>query len=234
MKKSRAALNINCATCPVKASCVAKDLNLETLQWLNSAVEHYQIFEPGEHIFRCNDPITYIFALRVGSGKEYAIDHQGEEYIHDFYSGGDLLGLNYAALSHYPCSAVATEKTFACFIPIQIIREPEPMFYKQLLSLMCEKLKKQQFYQYTTNAKKRVAAFFLSLISSAELKAAGSSTLLAVQPTNLEISRKIGIASETLSRILSEFAVNNWLVVKNHLIYDYNLDALNSLVGLMF
>lgn len=230
MRKPREALNIRCHCCPVSDRCLAKDQDEPALAWLDSHIEHYQVFEPGEHLFRKGGPVEYVFAVRVGTGKLYQIDHSGSELIYDFFNTGDIVGLRYAHHQQYASGALVMEKTFACLIPVNIIREPPSFIYTRLLNLMCHKLIRQQPYQCMTSAKKRVAAFFLDIITKAQANGAANDAIV-LKPTHSDISRKLGIANETFSRILSEFAANGDLLVKNHVIEQYNLHALDQRVG---
>ena len=81
MKKLRQSLNINCSSCPVASLCIAKGLDQEALQWLNKEILNYQVFEVGEHLFRKEDNIDYVFAIRCGAVKTYQMSKKGEEFM---------------------------------------------------------------------------------------------------------------------------------------------------------
>ena len=229
MKKLRQTLNIHCSSCPVNTLCVTKGLDKTNMDWLSERIPHYKILEKGEHLFQKATPVEYVFALRSGTVKTYQMNQEGEEFVHDFYGVGDVVGLRNFHHSQYVTSALVIEKAFVCLIPVELIRHPQPFIYPRIMKMLCQRVRGQEPYQHLTNAKRRVAAFFLTLINRSN-KVSGKSDTILVPPSNLDISRKIGIANETLSRTLGELASDGRLVMKNHIIQHYDLEALKHLV----
>lgn len=229
MKHSRQSLGIKCSTCPVKQVCVGRDLDISEVNWLDQMIQQVKTLDTGGYLFKTDDKISHIFALRTGSCKEYLLDTEGTEYINKFYWPGDIIGLEYIDKGTHSFNVIATENTTACLIPIELLSQPRYFFNKRIFHILCHKLRHFQKYPHTTNAKKRVAIFFLELIKQHTKKYAVSNIPLHI--SQLDISRHIGIANETLSRILQEFAKKEIVVIKKHCICNYNILLLRELVG---
>lgn len=231
MKYSRQSQGIKCSTCPVKQTCLARDLQMGEMNWLDQMIEYVRLTEPGNYIFKADEKFSYVAAIRAGSCKEYIIDKTGTEHINRFYSPGDIVGLEYIDKGVHAFNVVAMEKTTLCILPIELFNQPRPFFNERVFHLLCHKLRHLQKYPHTTNAKKRVAIFFLDFIKKHTEKY--NFINIPLNMSQLDISRHIGIANETLSRILNEFAKKGIIVIKKHCICNYNINLLEKLVGVI-
>ena len=230
MKHSSKSLSLSSSKCDVAELCLGNNLTSEELNWLDKTIQYVKTFKPGEHLFHFNDPVTHVFAILSGACKEYLIDMNGTEYVNEFYLEGDLIGLEYMEKGHYRLNAIAVKETIACLLPVHLIRRAKPFVQRRLFNILCQKLEHQLIYQQTTNAKQRAAAFYLDLIQRAK-KREQNIKKIPVAITNADISHKIGIAHETLSRILHEFSAQSWLVIRQHQICSYDIEALKKIVG---
>ena len=229
MKYTRQSLGIKCSTCPVKRTCLARDLEPNEANWLDQTIQYAKIFEPGEYLFKANSPVSNALAIHSGSCKEYALDSIGIEYVNKFSWPGDVLGLEYIDKGIHAFNVIATEKTTVCLLPIELLTQPKYFFTQRIFHILCDKLRDLQKYPQTTNAKKRVAIFFLELIKRHTKKYLVVNIPLHI--SQVDISHHIGIANETLSRILSEFAQQGIVVIKKHCICALNMMLLQELIG---
>ena len=228
MKYTRQSLGIKCITCPLKDNCLARGLEVHETNWLDQMIQHVRIIEPGQYLFKAGEKFTYAAAIRAGTCKEYSLDASGTEHINKFYLPGDPIGLEYIPKGTHTFNVVATEKTTVCLLPIELFQQSRSFLTERLFHLMSYKLRLLQKYPHTTNAKKRVAVFFLELIKKHTKKYVFAN--IPLHMSQLDISRHIGIANETLSRILNEFSKKGIVVIKKHCICNYDKTLLEKVV----
>lgn len=231
--KNRIRNHISCRNCKVRNLCLPKSLDNEQVLLLEDIIQHAKTYAPGEHIYFENSKINEIYAIYSGVAKDYAITKEGNEYIKNFYLPGDILGLEFIHQGIFKLNAVAIKKTIACVIPISKITwteiDGELSLGKSLFNILCQKFDNQTYFRLTTNARSRVAAFYLNMIHR-EKERNPSLKKIPIGMNNLDISNKLGLASETFSRVLHELIERNVLKFHDHHITRVDLSELEKIV----
>ena len=118
MIKDRKQAGISCKNCKFSQLCIAKQFNDDERLRMDRFIQKVKVLNKGEHVYRDNDTVDYIYAVHSGTLKDYYVDANGQEYINNFYFAGDLLALESLSQKRYSFSAVALNKTTLCMIPV--------------------------------------------------------------------------------------------------------------------
>ena len=180
------------------------------------------------------EPLKSVFAVRSGSFKTYLTNPDGTEQIIGFSLPGELLGLDAISEERHVCSAKALETSSVCKIPfdrLEALALEIPNLHHQLMRLMSKEIQQDQNLMLLLAqmpAETRLASFLLGM--SERLTTRG----YAANDFNLSMSRGdianlLGMAVETISRLLSHFQENGVLKVERKHITILKLDTLRKL-----
>jgi len=231
--KSRVLEGMTCEECKVVKLCLGSTVSDNSYTKLNHLIKYVQTYVSGEHLYLAPNKPDYLYALHSGCCKEYFIDQNGEEVITAFYLPGDLIGLEYCYKNYSRFNVSFVENSTVCLIPLSELYHENsylaPITARQAISHYLT----QVSLPHTTSAQSRVAAFFLELIYRQKIFYQRE-TPLPFPMILLDISNKIGVANETLSRMLHKFRDQHILVLEHHAIVNYDLAKLEEIAGVEF
>lgn len=230
--RRRSELNVSCSTCPVAKLCLPKHLQQTDIQHLDQLISHIQLVNPGEHIYYTNDEMKYLFAVRSGAFKDYKVNlMDGNERINNFYFAGDVLGLESLATKKYYFSAQALTLSQLCLIPIIKIEQSIATNYliHSLVKTCSQALYNDKSFAQITNAKQRIANFLLNLHQRLHERNLPCEPM-QMPMTQLDIANKLGLALETVNRVLHNLAKEKVVALHNaHALQILNFSTLESL-----
>lgn len=225
-----------CASCRLSAYCFPPGIGSAHLPLLDKLVDKRAIYHRHDYLYKAKDPFNKIIIIRSGSVKVYKLSAQGEMIILSFCYPGEILGLNAIAGDQYQENAVALDTLSVCqlnFNEFEKLSEKFPCFQKQLIKLMSEKLSTSFTFNSSSSAESKMAFFLLNI--SNKMKNYGTTGMdFSLSMTREDIAKYLGLATETVSRILSKFQLNNIVECskKNILLKDYfTLRTLASQAG---
>lgn len=220
-----------CRTCAFSAACLETGYDKSRLQELHVLMEHAGPYRAGQPIFREGEPFTAIAAVRAGTVKTSVTDTDGRERVLGFFLPGEVIGLGAIARSRYPCNAIALETVALCrfFFPkMAELAAQLPGLQARLFSLLSEDIGKATLLSGDFTAEERMAAFLVSL--SRRYAARGfSATSLRLAMARTDIANHLGLAAETVSRILRRFQDEGWLHIEQRDVRIIQLQRLESL-----
>ena len=175
---------------------------------------HSHIYRGAEHVFHAGNNMEAVYIVKSGAIKSYITNHAGEEQILNFYTPGDVLGLDGLATKKYTSSAYTLQTSAVCAIPIQQLEKIlTHLLPDGLLKLTIEKLKRDSrnvALLNKKNAKTRIAAFLLDIAENC--KAHGYSPKdFALSMSRDDIGNYLGLASETVSRTFTKMQESGWV-----------------------
>ncbi|MEQ1636069.1 MAG: helix-turn-helix domain-containing protein [Methylococcales bacterium] len=210
---------VTCDNCNLGNLCIPKGLNRAEINALELLVNRNTILRKGSALYHAGSPFKGILALRSGSAKLIHHDRSGNEFIVDFTLPGELLGFDGLSSLHYSCTAIALETVNFCRLPEHKIAElakNSPSLSHVLLqrsSNQCDQQVKHMLLNRRT-AEQRVAGFILQL--SERLKARGYAELeFRLSMSREDIGNYLGIAHETVCRIMHHFRAQQLIEVKS-------------------
>ncbi|MEN8259170.1 MAG: helix-turn-helix domain-containing protein [Pseudomonadota bacterium] len=212
-------LQVNCNNCSLDSICIPRGLAQQEVAHLSKVVRRQKTLQRGDFIYRRGDPFTGVLAIKTGTAKIIVSDSQGNEHVLGVLLPGELLGFDALSTDRHNCSAVALETLSFCQLPAEKLEnlcQSVPSLMRELFRHAGEKLNDEtrQLILNKRPAEERLASFLISL--SDRSKSRGFSPLeFTLSLTRQEIGNHLGLALETVSRLLKKFQ-NFGLIQVNH------------------
>ncbi len=210
---------VTCENCNLDNLCIPKGLDRQEIGALALLVSRDNIRQKGEAIYHSGSPFRGMVALRSGSAKLVSLDQNGNELVVAFMLPGEIIGFDGVATQLHTCSAVALETVNYCHLPAHKIEQltiNTPNLSHLLLQRSCNELDSQvqMILLSRRSAEERVASFILNI--SERLRVRGYSELeFRLSMSREEIGNHLGIAHETVSRIIHLFQSRKLIEVKS-------------------
>jgi len=206
------------------------------IEHLENIVQRKKILKKGEFLYHAGDHFEAIHAIRSGSLKSYTISSDGTEQITGFHLPGEIVGLNAISHSTYPSFAKALETSLVCTIPfdkLETLSRDIPGLQKQIFHVMSNEIRDEQNLMMLLskkNADERFAAFIMNL--SARYGRRGlSSKEFQLTMTRSDIGNYLGLAVETVSRLVTRLQGNGLIGIQDRYIQITDMDGLSALAG---
>lgn len=230
------AIKVACQECSLNGLCLPLGLDHKELTRLDDIIERKSPLNRGDHLFRVGDEFRSVFAVRSGSLKSYATTEEGHEQIIGFHFPGELVGLDAISESEHPLAAKALETTSICAIPyeqLEYLVGEMPSLRSQLMRLMSREISHDEQNIITLGQKsadERLAAFLMGL--SERFRQRGfSATEFNLSMSRGDIGNYLGLALETVSRLLTRFQQDNLIKVDRKFIEIIDRKRLSAKAG---
>lgn len=229
-------LKSHCQNCSLYDLCLPMGLNAGDLDRLDNVIKRRQSVNKNNFLFRMGENLKSVYAVRSGSFKTYLTNPDGTEQIIGFALPGELLGLDAISENMHSCSAKALETSNVCEIPfdrLESLARDIPNLQHQLFRLMSKEIQQDQNLMLLLAqmpAETRLASFLIGI--SERLKKRG----YAENEFNLSMSRGdianlLGMAVETISRLLGHFQDDLLLKVERKHITVLDMERLRKLAN---
>ncbi|MDW3096144.1 MAG: fumarate/nitrate reduction transcriptional regulator Fnr [Gammaproteobacteria bacterium] len=205
------ALSDSCKTCSLAELCLPRGLQAEELQRLDDVIKARRVVHSGDLLFKEGSDNRSIYAVRSGSVKTFVITESGEEQVLGFHLPGEIVGLAGLDQSIHNCSSKALETSSICEMPLDELEDiclQIPSLQKQLLKLISREISqdhKMLLLLAKKNSDQRVATFLLSLSGRFKLRGLSSDSFI-LSMSRQDIANYLGLAVETVSRILTKLS----------------------------
>ena len=206
-------LKASCKNCSLVELCLPRGLDSDDLHTLDDVIKQRKLLRKGELIFSQGEESGCIFAVRSGSVKTFTTAKNGEEQILGFHLPGELLGLDGIDNRIHSCSSVALDTATICELPVtdlNVLCVKMPGLQQQLLNLISNEITKDHtmlLLLARRNAEQKLATFLINL--STRFKVRGySADEFDLTMSRYDIGNYLGLADETVSRLISKFREN--------------------------
>lgn len=218
-----------CNACRLYDICLPLGLNLEDLHQFNDIMVKNRIIKTNELLFKENERFKSLYVVRSGCIKTYRLSGVIADRTTGFFISGEIIGLDAIHTEFYQDTAIALDIASVCEIQFEAllsIAASVPNLQKQLVRLMSEKIScGVSREERDTSAEKRIANFILNL--SIRFKRAGlSSTNFILPMSKKDIADYLGVATETMSRVLSKLRDNEILLINKK---EFNIADIRKL-----
>jgi CRP/FNR family transcriptional regulator, anaerobic regulatory protein len=200
----------HCSSCGMHELCLAKGLDEVDMHQLDLIIGRRRKILKGELLFRVNDPLSKLYAVRLGHFKTHKVTPSGEEQIVGFQMAGELLGWDGIAGERHLCDATALEDSEVCEIPfakLETLLGTIPVLLQRFHRLMSQEITREQGLMLllgNMRAEQRMAVFLTNL--AARYAARGySSTQFQLRMSREDIGTYLGLTIESISRLFSRF-----------------------------
>ena len=208
----------HCNQCSLVSLCLPSELTEKELIQVDQIISHGRTLQPGEVLFRQGDPAVSVFSLRSGSLKSVAVTDKGQEQITAFHLPGEMAGLSASEGEKYPVTTIALDTSAVCevsFARLDNLSAHLPSLRRHFLKLMSREIRDTQQMMLLLSkktAEQRMATFLLDL--SARYRTRGySATSFRLSMSRHDIADYLGLAVETVSRVLTRFTQADLLTV---------------------
>jgi CRP/FNR family transcriptional regulator len=212
--------------------CPGAQLTALTEHQAAPLVRHNHTLGYREHLFHAGEKPEALFVVKSGTVKLYLMSEDGSEQVVAFYMPGEVLGLDALGTGIHRSSAVVLERASFCVIPLASL-ERSPGCHRLLFKLLSlELVRDHHTIELITkkDAEAKMAHFLIGL--SERFRARGfSATSFNLSMKRNEIGSHLGLAVETVSRILTRFQEEGLIGVKRRQVQIHNLAALEKLAG---
>ncbi|MFM8341708.1 MAG: helix-turn-helix domain-containing protein [Methylomonas sp.] len=225
---------VSCNNCGLDNICLPRGLSHQEIDSISQIVKAKKTLQRGEFIYHEGDNFRGILAIKSGSAKLVGADQHGNEHILNILLPGELLGFDGLSNDKHSCAAIALETTSFCLLPadsMDDLFQNIPSLTRELFRHSGEKMleDKNQLILSKRPAEERLAYFLISL--SERLKRRGfSASEFKLSLSRQEIGNHLGLALETVSRLLKKFQEDEMIMVQNRFITITDLSALKNLL----
>lgn len=227
---------VHCQSCSISRLCLPVMLVESEVEHLDSIVQRSRPLRKSEQLFSAGDNFECVFAVRSGSFKSYTISEDGIEQITGFHLPGEIVGFDAINTGHHPSFSKALETAAVCAIPfdkLQVLAGDMPALQNQLFKVMSQEIREDQELMMILNKKaadERLAAFLINL--SQRFGRRGLSSLkFRLTMTRSDIANYLGLAVETVSRLLTKFQQKAFIGVEDKDIEITDIESLSALAG---
>ncbi len=225
-----------CQNCSLYQLCMPMGLAEGDLNKLDKIIKRRRPVEKGEFLFRLGDNFGSLYAVRSGSMKTYTSQPNGQDQVIGMHLPGELIGLDAIANNRHACSAVALETASVCEIPferLESLSREIPGLQHHLFRLMSDEIQHDQCHMTVLArmpVENRLASFLMNL--SERYKSRGySATEFNLSMSRSDIANMLGMAMETISRLLTNFQDQGLLKVERKHIQILNSESLQEIAA---
>ncbi|WP_034292720.1 fumarate/nitrate reduction transcriptional regulator Fnr [Herbaspirillum sp. RV1423] len=228
------ALKAGCSACSLHQLCLPMGLDESDMVRLDQIIGRRRRIKRDQTLYRMDDSFDMLYAIRLGHFKTYQVNSNGSQQITGFQMAGELLGMDAIGASRHQCEAVALEDSEVCEIPFSQLEElfqDMPALLRQFHRIMSKEISREQGVMLTLNsmsAQQKLAAFLVNL-SSRYATRGYSATRFQLRMTREEIGNYLGLAVESVSRLLSTLKKNGIVEVNHRELELLDLPALRAI-----
>lgn len=214
----QSARQTHCADCALSAICLPPAVHADELTQLDAIMERGRPIARSAELFHQGQVFDHVYALRSGAVKMSLMHPHGDEQITGFFLPGEIIGLDSIGHGKYHATAIALETTSVCAIPyvdLQSLGRLLPSLQDHLLQLMSAEIRHEHRVLHMLSkrpAEVRLAGFLLSL-SARHKRRQLSAEHLYLPMSRTDMANYLGMALETVSRLLTRFQLSGLLVV---------------------
>lgn len=226
-------LRVDCKNCSLGGICIPRGLDAGEIEQVNQIIHRKRTLHKGDFLFRAGDQFRNLSSLKSGTIKITSTDHRGNEHIIGVLLPGEMLGFDGLANGQHEYDAVVLETASVCEIPanrLESLCREVPNLQHQLFQHIGCKLNEERCKMLLNKrpAEERLAAFLMDL-SDRYNKRGFSATEFNLSLTRQEIGNHLGLALETVSRLLSAFQMNGLIEVKRKQIRILEMEKLRAI-----
>jgi CRP/FNR family transcriptional regulator len=228
-------VRLSCKNCSLSELCLPRSLSTEDLARFEEIVSQRAPIPKGGTLYRSGEPAHSLFAIKSGALKSVVTTEDGEEQIVGFHMPGELVGFD-GVDSVYNCTVISLDRSSVCELPlrdIETLSQMVPGLHREVCSIMRREISQEQsmlLLLARRTAESRLASFLLSLAN--RLGSRGfSQTEFNLVMSRHDIANYLGLAAETVSRLISKFQEQGIVEVNRRRVMILDLEALDAKAG---
>ena len=227
---------VACEDCSLYSLCLPLGLHSNDIAQLEEIIKRSQSYKRGQPLFIANNKFSSLYVVRSGSFKTTISTNNGRDQVTGFYFPGEFIGLDAIHQESYESTAKALESSSVCELPfdrLQDLGKEMPQLQVQLLTRVSKELagdKGLMLLLGKKTAEEKLATFLL-LLSKRFNERGFSASDFQLSMSRGDIANHLGLAVETISRILSRFQEDGLVTITGKAISLRNMEKLQLLCG---
>jgi CRP/FNR family transcriptional regulator len=217
-----------------RTNSLTDDLDARQLLQLERRIRR-RLFHKGDRVITAGKPFRGLHIVKSGFFKSYSVTQGGQLRVSGFPIAGELFGIEGLESGFHTSNTEAIDTGMVCLIPLSVLQENSPTgnsMSRRLLNIMSRLMlrDKEMIFSLTQmNASQRVAAFLIDL--SSRMAGAGfRSDELRLPMQRTDIASYLGMAEETVCRVLSRFQNQGLVRVNRKYIRNYDQERLQTIL----
>ena len=225
-----------CSTCSLRELCLPVGLRPDEFEQLDTVIKQSHRLKKGEFLFRSGESFHSLYAIRTGFFKTTVASQDGRDQVTGFFMSGELIGMDGICTHSHSCDAVALEDSEVCELPfghMEALSKEIPSIQTHFFRLMSREIVRDQGVMLllgNMRAEERIAAFLLNLSQRLHHRGFAANDFI-LRMSREEIGSYLGLKLETVSRTLSRFHQEGWIVVEHKHIRLLKPELLNQMVS---
>ncbi|MFP4137902.1 MAG: helix-turn-helix domain-containing protein [Halomonas sp.] len=226
----------HCDACSLHGVCLTHDLPEDTQASLDVMLDQPRPLKRGQALVTQGAPFDTLYLVRSGSLKQVVRPlGQEPEHVVGFFLPGEAVGLEAIGERTSTASVIALESTFVCALPYTQLRElcqHSPTLNESLLCHMSRELRSEQRQLCLLSgrtADQRLAGFLLGLSERFQQRGC-SRYCFHMAMSRGDIGSHLGLALETVSRVLGRFQRQGLIQVVNRELTLLSLQGLQHIL----
>ncbi len=225
---------IKCDACSLNQICIPNKLTDMEVEELETSIDKSIKLKKKQFVFRSNEEANGVYAVKSGAVKTSVTNKNGLEQVVEFHLPGDLLGFDAFDTGKHKCNATALEDTLLCRISLEEfddLCDRMPGMRKVMFHQVGKEITHSQNLLLSLGQQQtdeRFAAFLLKV--AAHYQSRGFSSKEFVLPMlRQDLSNYLGMAVETLSRIITRMSDDGILETNRRMITIKDISALEKI-----
>lgn len=233
-KGSSIAQDTGCSQCMRKPLCMAHTLEDNSLHAFSALVSHARPVKRKQALFRAGDRFDRLYFVRAGLFKSYRLHEDGALHVTGFHLPGEMMGLDNMNNGVHSEYLEALDTGSVCELPLAAIEKlarVDGALVMQLMRTVSAEVSREKDMMYLLGkmgAKQKLANFLIDL-SDRSYTSGLHRNKIHFGMTRADIANHLGMAVETISRILQGLRDQGILTINHRDIELTHRDLLESI-----
>lgn len=201
-------MTLSCKACALSRICLPANLTSDEIEQIEDNIVSSAKIKKGKTLYTAGEAFSGLYAIKSGSFKSVTTTSEGDAQIVGFHTPGEMMGFD-GFDSNHACSAIALENSLVCKLTEKKLNRLYASFEgvtKHIHAMVASNV-----HTYHSNllliaqktAEERIICF-LKNISDRYRKRGFSGTAFSLSMPRGDIANYLGMAPETISRILAQ------------------------------
>ena len=223
-------MSLSCDVCALSDICLPADLNESELILLEKNVLVGRKYTKGSQLYTSGETFSGLYAVKSGSFKSAVSNKDGDAQIVGFHMPGELIGFDGYDTTH-TSSVIALENSMVCKIPgshLDFLCSNVKNVSKHIHSMIANDVRAHNSLLMLIAQRPvedRVICF-LKNISDRNKNRGFSATDFTLSMTRGDIANFLGMAPETISRLLSQLQDDKIVEFDRRNVHIVNIEQL--------
>lgn len=225
-----------CSTCSLHELCLPLGVDARDLVLLERIVQRSRPLPRGSVLFREGDAFRALYVGRSGAFKSVGSAPDGSAQVLGFHLPGELIGLDGLTDGRHHATASALDVATVCELPfgqLEDVARQVPALQHQLLRLMGREIAQRESQLLVLGKhgpQQRLAVLLVSLATRFAQRGYSSRRFTLPMP-RVDIANYLGLAAETVSRLLRQLQDDRVVRVHGRAIDVLDTAALHERAG---